>query len=78
MVHLSKFADSGQLIDITEWVTVGEQVWVRLVSIDPQGRYVVSMRCVNQYTGEPKPIRVAPAPERDHLARKAHGFRCER
>jgi predicted RNA-binding protein with RPS1 domain len=41
MVHLSKVADSGQLIDINEWVTVGEQVWVRLVSIDPQGRYVV-------------------------------------
>jgi polyribonucleotide nucleotidyltransferase len=61
LVHISELANErvGKVSDV---VKEGDQVKVRVLAIDDRGKIKLSMRAVDQVTGEP--LEVAPRPPR--------------
>ncbi len=51
LVHISELA-AERVGKVTDVVNVGNEVKVKLISIDDRGKIKLSMRCVNQETGE--------------------------
>lgn len=52
LVHKSQMS-KGRIDDPSEFLSVRERVWCKVISIEEEGRRIaLSMRCVNQSTGE--------------------------
>jgi len=51
LVHISQLS-KGRPETVTEVVKEGDEVWVKLLEIDPRGKVRLSMKVVDQETGE--------------------------
>lgn len=51
LVHISELAD-GRTSQVTDVCSEGQEVWVKCLGVDDRGKVRLSMRCVNQETGE--------------------------
>ena len=54
LVHISQLS-RGRPETVGEVVKEGDEVWVKLLEIDPRGKVRLSMKVVNQETGQELP-----------------------
>ena len=64
LVHISELAQS-RVNKVTDVVKEGDKVKVKLIGVDDRGKVKLSMRLVNQETGEELPDTRPPRPPRD-------------
>jgi polyribonucleotide nucleotidyltransferase len=60
LVHISELEQS-RVNKVSDVVNVGDQVKVKLIGIDDRGKVKLSMKSVNQETGEDLSAKPAPA-----------------
>ncbi|CCQ75723.1 polyribonucleotide nucleotidyltransferase [Magnetospira sp. QH-2] len=53
LVHISQMADH-RVAKVTDVVSEGDEIWVKLIGIDDRGKVKLSMKLVDQETGEPR------------------------
>lgn len=63
LVHISELQD-GRTEKVTDVANEGDEVWVKLLDVDDRGKVRLSMRYVNQETGE-EIEGVEPLPQRE-------------
>lgn len=63
LVHISELKD-GRTEKVTDVANEGDEVWVKLLDVDDRGKVRLSMRYVNQETGE-EIEGVEPLPQRE-------------
>ena len=51
LVHISELAD-GRTNQVSDICSENDEVWVKCLGVDDRGKVRLSMRCVNQETGE--------------------------
>jgi polyribonucleotide nucleotidyltransferase len=64
LVHISELAQ-GRVGKVTDVVKEGDKVKVKLIGLDDRGKVKLSMRLVNQETGEELPDTRPPRPPRE-------------
>ncbi|GHF16373.1 polyribonucleotide nucleotidyltransferase [Kordiimonas sediminis] len=67
LVHISELKED-RVEKVTDVVNEGDEVYVKCLEVDPRGKVRLSMRVVNQETGEEdpdaRPPKASPAPKR--------------
>jgi len=75
LVHISELAQ-GRVNKTTDVVNMGDSVKVKVVGFDERGKIKLSMRVVDQQTGEDITEKVGPKPgrggDRDRGERREH------
>jgi polyribonucleotide nucleotidyltransferase len=84
LVHVSQLTNEGRPGHPNEVVKEGQEVYVKLLAIEDRGKVRLSMKVVNQETGEEIPRAEGevddpgPPPRRDRRDRGDRGGRRER
>jgi polyribonucleotide nucleotidyltransferase len=63
LVHISELND-GRPEKVTDVVNEGEEVWIKCIGFDDRGKVKLSMRLVDQETGEPRESEKQPRGDR--------------
>ena len=63
LVHISELTD-GRVEKVTDVINEGDEIKVKLIGIDDRGKVKLSMRVVDQETGEDISDQVAEKKER--------------
>ncbi|MEM7198208.1 MAG: polyribonucleotide nucleotidyltransferase, partial [Pseudomonadota bacterium] len=63
LVHISELAE-GRTEKVTDVVNEGDEVYVKCLEIDPRGKVRLSMRCVDQETGDELDVEERPKREK--------------
>jgi polyribonucleotide nucleotidyltransferase len=74
LVHISEI-QQGRVARTTDVLNVGDQVKVKVIGFDERGKVKLSMRVVDQVTGEDITEKVGPKPGRDREDRGERGER---
>jgi len=77
LVHISEI-QQGRVARTTDVLNVGDAVKVKVIGFDDRGKVKLSMRVVNQETGEDITDQVGPKPGREGGERERGGDRGER
>ena len=64
LVHISEMTD-GRVEKVTDVISEGDEIKVKLIGIDDRGKVKLSMRVVDQETGEDISDQVAEKKKRD-------------
>jgi polyribonucleotide nucleotidyltransferase len=64
LVHISELAQD-RVEKVSDVVSEGSEVWVKCIGLDDRGKVRLSMRMVNQETGEELEVEERPRTERD-------------
>ncbi|MCZ6722137.1 MAG: S1 RNA-binding domain-containing protein, partial [Proteobacteria bacterium] len=70
LVHISELSE-GRTEKVSDVVKEGDEVKVKVLEVDDRGKVRLSMRAVNQETGEDLSATIEPRPARPERGRRA-------